>query len=223
MPNIILINDQDQEQTLTGVDKLVVRSEDGDVEFAQDISGNIIDRSISGAYSNDKITSIGSYAFMACTNLDSVDFPRVQSIGASAFLNCFGLNTVNFPSVTTIGNGAFNSCLYLQNAEFPRLQTVSEKAFYGNTNLKSITLERATTIKSQAFGSCGKLERVILSAQVVCALENQDAFSTTPIDGSFTSVTGYIYVPDDLVESYKTATNWSTYAAKIKPISELNT
>ena len=34
MANIILCNDQDQEQTLTGVSKLVTRSTDGDVEFA---------------------------------------------------------------------------------------------------------------------------------------------------------------------------------------------
>ena len=34
MANIILINDQDQEQTLTGVSKLVTRSTDGDVEFS---------------------------------------------------------------------------------------------------------------------------------------------------------------------------------------------
>ena len=30
----------------------------------------------------------------------------------------------------------------------------------------------------------------------------------------------YIYVPDDLVENYKTATNWSVYASQIKPLSE---
>ena len=34
MANIILINDQDQEQTLAGVSKLVARSTDGDVEFS---------------------------------------------------------------------------------------------------------------------------------------------------------------------------------------------
>lgn len=34
MANIILIDDQDQEQTLTGVDKLVVRGEGGDVEYS---------------------------------------------------------------------------------------------------------------------------------------------------------------------------------------------
>lgn len=34
------------------------------------------------------------------------------------------------------------------------------------------------------------------------------------------SGTGFIYVPDALVESYKTATNWSTYADQILPLSE---
>lgn len=34
MAGIILINDQDQEQTLTGVEKLVTRGTDGDVEFS---------------------------------------------------------------------------------------------------------------------------------------------------------------------------------------------
>lgn len=34
MANIILINDQDQEQTLAEVSKLVTRSTDGDVEFS---------------------------------------------------------------------------------------------------------------------------------------------------------------------------------------------
>ena len=33
MANIILINDQDQEQTLTWGSKLVTRSTDGDVEY----------------------------------------------------------------------------------------------------------------------------------------------------------------------------------------------
>ena len=32
---------------------------------------------------------------------------------------------------------------------------------------------------------------------------------------------GYIYVPDADVETYKTATNWSTYANQIKGLSEL--
>ena len=39
MADIILINDQDQEQTLTGVDKLTTRSADGNKTFVFDPSG----------------------------------------------------------------------------------------------------------------------------------------------------------------------------------------
>ena len=42
-------------------------------------------------------------------------------------------------------------------------------------------------------------------------------FSSTPIDRG----TGSIYVPDALVENFKSATNWSNYADVIKPISEM--
>ena len=51
----------------------------------------------------------------------------------------------------------------------------------------------------------------------MCTLANTNAFTNTPIE----SGTGYIYVLDELVDSYKSATNWSTYAEQIKPISEL--
>ena len=42
-------------------------------------------------------------------------------------------------------------------------------------------------------------------------------FQGTPIDTG----TGSIYVPDSLVENFKSATNWSSYADVIKPISEM--
>ena len=32
---------------------------------------------------------------------------------------------------------------------------------------------------------------------------------------------GYLYVPDDKVETLKSATNWSQIATQIKPLSEL--
>ena len=34
------------------------------------------------------------------------------------------------------------------------------------------------------------------------------------------SGTGYIYVPKALVDSYKSATNWTTYASQIRAIED---
>lgn len=62
-----------------------------------------------------------------------------------------------------------------------------------------------------------KLVAFILRRNMLCSLGNKNSFNNTPI----ASGTGFIYVPDNLVEQYKAATNWSTFANQIKPISEL--
>ena len=47
-------------------------------------------------------------------------------------------------------------------------------------------------------------------------LDNTNTFNSTPI----ASGTGYIYVPAALVDNYKAATNWSTYANQIRAIED---
>jgi hypothetical protein len=64
------------------------------------------------------------------------------------------------------------------------------------------------------------LERLIITQnEVVCTLGGANVFQATTIATSETM--GFVYVPDTLVDSYKTATNWSAVAHKIKPMSEL--
>ena len=43
-----------------------------------------------------------------------------------------------------------------------------------------------------------------------------NVFKNTPI----ASGTGYIYVPRALVDSYKVATNWATYAAQFRALED---
>ena len=50
----------------------------------------------------------------------------------------------------------------------------------------------------------------------MCVLTSKYALYNTPIAKG----TGYIYVPDALVNDYKKATNWSVFANQIKPLSE---
>ena len=56
----------------------------------------------------------------------------------------------------------------------------------------------------------------LLNTETVCVLVDKSAFQETLIE----SGNGYIYVPDKLIEQYKTATNWSVFANQIKPLSE---
>ena len=50
----------------------------------------------------------------------------------------------------------------------------------------------------------------------MCKLASVNAFSDTPIANG----TGFVYVPLSLIEDYKTATNWATYAAQFRAIED---
>ena len=60
----------------------------------------LIDRSISGAYTNETVTSIGNYAFKSCSNLTTANFPAATSIGDSAFQGCSNLTALILRSET---------------------------------------------------------------------------------------------------------------------------
>lgn len=149
----------------------------------------------------DEILTIGDTNFkdLVERTITSVDDDTIISVGQYAFYNCKNLTTANFKSATDVLQYAFEDCSSLANVNF--------------TNV--------INIKWNVFLNCSSLTTLILRANQVCTLSNTNSLNGTPIATSTTE--GYIYVPDDLVESYKTATNWSTYASKIKPLSALPT
>lgn len=124
---------------------------------------------------------------------------EILSVGAYAFNNCKSLESVIFTNATYIYAYAFDWCEALKRVELASLNP-DTPSLYGN-----------------AFRNCPLLEKVIIRNNRAIKLSNVNVFSNTGISAG----TGYIYVPDDLVDSYQTATNWSTYASQIKPISEL--
>ena len=58
------------------------------------------------------VTTIGKYAFSACSSLSSITIPEgVTTIGEYAFSGCSSLISITIPeSVTTIGDSAFDYC-----------------------------------------------------------------------------------------------------------------
>ena len=67
------------------------------------------------------VTSIGSFAFLNCTNLTLVSIPNgVTNIGYYAFNECLNLSSINMPdSVTYIGDYAFSGCSSLTSVTLP--------------------------------------------------------------------------------------------------------
>lgn len=179
-----------------------------------------------------KVTTIGSWAFQWCSSLQSIDFPNLTSLGGSAFDRCAQLSEIflskveiinaatfsqcnslqrcGFESVTSIGSYAFDICTNLSSVSIPLATTIYTGAFRFCSALQQIEVPYAELIGSLAFSYCTHLETVIigLSASSVCTLAHSNAFTGT-------SSLSYIYVPSSLVESYKTATNWTYFSSII--------
>lgn len=105
--------------------------------------------------------TVGDFAFNECTNLTTVDFPKVTELRYSSFAYCEKLTTANFPSVTKIGKFTFLCCNALERAEFPEAVTIGESAFRAS-KITSVSLDKATTINYAAFAECDNLATVNL-------------------------------------------------------------
>jgi hypothetical protein len=89
----------------------------------------------------DSVTSIGNYAFDACTGLTDITIPdSVTSIGNDTFSHCTGLTDITIPnSVITINIGAFFGCYGLTGITIPNSVTsIGNVVFYGCTSLTDI-------------------------------------------------------------------------------------
>ena len=159
---------------------------------------------------------IGDNAFYGCDNLLSANAPVATSAGTAAFAYCSSLMITNTPEIEIISVNMFGNCSKLMSVFFPIATEVQAVAFQNCKALDWIDFPCVTRIVTQAFSGCSALVSLILRADSVATLEAANAFSKTPIaDG-----TGFVYVPKALVNSYKSATNWSTYATQIRAIED---
>ena len=167
----------------------------------------------------DKLTSIGKYAFYY-SNIALTELPEnVSSIGESAFGYCKKLSLTKLPDkLTSVERNAFLQCTKLKINEIPAgITKFTNYAFGYCSGLTSLTiLGDVTEFEGQVFYSCGNLEKIVLPNITGVPILGNSVFASTQIIRS-----GYIYVPDNLIEDIKAATSWSAYVNQIKPISEL--
>lgn len=132
------------------------------------------------------------------------------------------------PTAITDISYAFFLCGSLQKLDLSGINTskVTSMRYLGGSCsvLKYVDLSgwttEALTNNSSMFQFSSRLEAVVIDSPSVFRLTNSNAFNGTPISGNY-ATKGYVYVPDNLVDEYKLATNWATYANAIKPLSEL--
>ena len=116
------------------------------------------------------VTSIGSFAFSACSGLTSVDIPLgVTSIGYSAFRGCSVLTSVDIPSgVTSIGDYAFEGCIVLTSVDIPSgVTSIGDNVFSYCSGLTSVDIPSGvTSIGNSAFYYCSSLTSVNIPIRV---------------------------------------------------------
>ena len=169
--------------------------------------------SLSSVVIPDGVTSIGSYAFSYCCSLSSVVIPDgVTRIGNYAFGYCHSLSSVVIPDgVTSIGDNTFYNCYSLSSVVIPDGVTIiGVGAFSYCCSLSSVVIpDGVTSIGNYAFRYCYGVKEYRCKPLTPPTLLSTNAFSGIPSDC-------IIYVPVGSLESYKTATNWSTYASYMK-------
>lgn len=179
------------------------------------IADSILDKTIQ-SFTSKKLTNLGTYALYNCMRLISITLPEVTSIAGYACRSCIALQTVYAPKCSTVYIQAFYGCKNLLEINFPACTRTVSSCFHGCSQMKKADFGTALTIAAQSFAYCSALDTLILRGSTVSTLENVSALTSTHI----ASGTGYIYVPSSLVDSYKAATNWSTYAAQIRAIED---
>lgn len=167
-------------------------------------------------YTNSRITRLRDSALRATNNLTSVNFPNVLIIGKEALAYNESLHIITMPALTDAGEAAFFENYELTEINLPNLKNIGLMGFMNCFALESAEFASLTDIPTQCFFDCESLTSLTLSSTTMTTLGAINAFTGTPI----ASGEGYIYVPASLVDTYKAAANWSTYAGQIKAIGE---
>lgn len=169
---------------------------------------------------------LGQATFSGCYSLEEVYAPNARIVSIWCFYNCRSLQRVDIGNCHNIGVQAFYYCENLETVIGKNIGGIEAYAFFGCGNLKEIHLEKVITIGSGAFMECSSLSVVNLRH---CSRIYENAFSNCfslkeVYVGEFcelkqsTYIGTYaesIFVPNYLVDYYKSAPEWSEWSEKI--------
>lgn len=186
------------------VAKLIEKAQSG----GEDTLEKFLTQSITHVRSEAVTDFFRTNLFADQISLVSADFPNLVRTNDYTFYNCTKLENVNLPKASYVGAHAYEKCVSIRKLNFPSSTTVYTEAFYGATSLKSVEFGVTTNFsRTNAFNGCTSFDTLILRGNEVSTLSNVNNFN----GGAFAEGAsgGTIYVPSALIESYKTATNWS--------------
>lgn len=170
------------------------------------------------------LTKIGSYSFENCKTITDITISYdVSSIGTNAFKNCTKVKSINFYGILTTNPSSITKIFEGVGTEsekcilsISRNYKIPQYLFHNANGLTKVNISaNIETIENNAFNGCSRVKEYIFPAtfKTIPTLSNANAFTGINADCK-------IYVPDALYDTWKTSTNWSTYASYIYKISE---
>ena len=169
-------------------------------------SSTNIPLSSSNFNSLERVSYYGSYGVApTAIFLRKIHSPSATYINAEG---CTLLELNSIPSgVTSLGSSAFNNCRGIKITEIPDTITSIGQTAFAYTGIESIKVSKnVSTIPASCFNGC-----------YLCTEYDFSEFTSVPTlsnTNAFGNINSYavIKVPSSLESSWKTATNWSTYA-----------
>lgn len=161
----------------------------------------INDSSIRAVILPEQIKTINEAAFRYCTSLQYINLTNVESIATRGFSDGGKLSSAIMPNIKTIGTYAFycQPLTYVEIGE--NVTSISDYAFYTDVASGSYVTNRVFVIRATTPISI-----------------NSEAFRSFNNSWIYDNLT--IYVPYGCGNTYKTATNWNTYASIIQELNE---
>ena len=160
----------------------------------------------------NQVTSIGSYAFQQCKNINSITIPdSIKSIGDGAFYYCTSLSSISIPdSVTSIGYWIIEGTAYYKN----EANWNNDELYIGKhlinvkpTKTGIYTIKNGTlTIAGSAFNGCKYITSVTIPDSIKSiggyAFYNCTSLTSVTIPNSVTSIGN---------DAFKNCTNCTLY------------
>lgn len=171
---------------------------------------------------DDKIIMVGRQTFFNCRQLEKISLPNCEY--ADYLTDSPVFYSAELPKCKITNQTFYNTNISM--ASLPECMILGPATFNRCTNLTSINLPKCKIIEEAAFSYCTKLSAVYLPSTEMCHIKEwsggiQTVFGQTPIvDSSYLGYFGSIYVPSNLVDTYKTDSEWSRYADRITSIIE---
>ena len=217
-------------EEIEGTNKLIITK--GEDSYYEELYKGLLDGSLTSFKAPASITSLASYRFATFTDLKEIDLTGITEIPDYLCFNCpnvdyFKLNTESI--ITVLNSYCFSRFGY--NRESPEnnifefdfrnstFNSIGQNAFEGGTSItanKYFNIQFPVTLNSigdNAFQYTDHFNIYFNSASVPTIQSN--TFSNT--------TNNKIFVPYNSINTYKTATNWTTVADSIYGFVNENT